>query len=583
MHSFFHILRGMTLLGFFFFGFLAHAEGPPWQNISELNPTGDGKVGIGITVGDASTDHQGPFFYFFDPVERSVTPVLKVDYRSLFPEPAKTPRERWGVAISEIKVSDQETLKFDYQECEQGEEGGPRCRKHYATYKGMKFSLNAAKACPEGCIVTKVEKVGDFLLFGFGQQGEYAWYGYGFQLYDIKSKALVLSSDPGTKGLLVSLIVPSGKSDEAWVASNLGLHRIKIGSKSVETFFFHEGFNSESGVAQFIATKTPERHDPFSQLARRLLVKDSKSYYAAVKALPPYSDSTFLSLEDTGRDDLLPVSFNTLVPFLLVATENKDPKIEWRVYSALCIFDDPRVVAAVVARYSQSDAGSARYVIQRCFDRYSRMKRIPVGGIASIKEGLLNQINVELKKIRELKKWTHGAPRPNQALIIQNVDSLKNFGDHSGFNALNSFFRESSFTESESYLFEELSSHYYQENALLPMNLEALSRSSSSSLSRACRYFNMRWDFMPRRFSSNCAMKIVKAVQRFREAQKRNAGAPSFPIAQEPLKSCVAAFQSQLKGEGIEAVFRDASIGLSPEEKKLIHEMRTVTLSEKDK
>lgn len=574
----------MIFIGSFFSGSLARAEGPAWQNISELNPIADGKLGISIILGDSTTERQGPFFYLFDPVKLSVAPMKDEVYRARFPEPPKTPRERWGEAISEIKTSEQEILKFDYQECKQEEEGGPRCRKHFATYKGTKFPLNAAKACPEGCIVTKAEKIGDFLLFGFGAQGEYSWNGYGFQLYDIKSKSLVLSSDTGaTSGLLVSLILPSAKSEEVWVASNLGLHSIKISSKSVETFFFHEGFNSVNGVAQFIATKTPERHDPFSQLARRLLVKDSKSYYAAVKALPPYSDSTFLSVEGTGNDVLLPVSLNPLVPFLLAATEIKDPKIEWRVYSALCIFDDPRVVTAVVARYSQSDTSSARYVIQRCFDRYSRMKRIRAGALVSIKEGLLGQINAELKKIRDLRTWTHGASRPNYALIIQNVDSLKNFGEHSGFEALNAFFRVSSFTESESSLFEKLSSQYIEENALMLMNLDALNRDSNSSFSSACRYFDMSSRFIPHRLSADYAVKIVKAVQRFREVQKRNGGTSSFPIAQEPLKACVAAFQSQLKGEGIEEEFRGASIGLSTDEKKLIEQMRALTLSEKNR
>ncbi|MBS1963587.1 MAG: hypothetical protein JST04_15335 [Bdellovibrionales bacterium] len=551
---------------------LVHAEGEPWQRFSGIRFSG-GKIGFVAEVGDAATDpSQGPFFYELDPVTSKTKVLKQEEYRKRFGEWTKpVTNHKYGENATLIVTEKNENLTIDYQECEQGEEGGPICKKQFITSGAVRLPIDSSRLCNIGCIVPKAEKYDDLLVLGLALEGEYGWYGYGFQIYSLKTKKLLLESDSKTAvGLLVSEIRMNPEKSALWIASNLGLHRIALRDKKVTDYFLSEGFDSASGEAQFLVGSTRGENDPFAVLARRLGVTQPKAFFTAVKALPPGSADLMRRL---GWEELLPPSFNSLVPFLLPALSAPEDRVAIRAFLSLCKFDDSRVVDAVVKRYlTKKGDGTSRYLIENCFNRYAKRSRITGASAAALKAGLLNQIDSELRLIRSEPQWGPGSPRPDYRLIIQNIKGLKGLGDDSGFKTVNTFFAESAFPDGERSLFDEIAAEFLSDDEIRPTIIEALKRIPPHSLTRACQYFDMRWRSRAGRYSAEYAVAIAKAVHRFRTA------VPSAPLSDGRIGTCVAAFKSQLKGDGVEAAFQSASSALSAEEKATANQIRAVEI-----
>jgi hypothetical protein len=157
-------------------------------------------------------------FFEFRAKSGEVHKLGRSEYKSLFPEfEAKklATLPEWGEPPQAVVTSDGDRFETVYTDCEPQDEGGPICKGQFIIHNGDKWQLDTGKQCPFGCSVLIANKWNDQFWIGLGALGELDWYGFGIQVYDLRTKKLIFADARAPIPVLLRLD-PSGET--MWLA-----------------------------------------------------------------------------------------------------------------------------------------------------------------------------------------------------------------------------------------------------------------------------------------------------------------------------------------------------------------------------
>src|SRR5207237_10087890 len=99
------------------------------------------------------------------------------------------------------------------------------------------------------------------------------------------------------------------------------------------------------------------------------------------------------------------------------------------------------------------------------------------------------------------------------------------------------------------------------ENGIAPAMVEGLEKIHGSFVSRGCQFFDMRWNFMPRRFDARYAKAVLIAIE--------GRGAEGSPRPGDE-DYCIEAFKSQVANSEVQqAFYKDVFPSLTDSQKAL--------------
>ncbi len=301
--------------------------------------------------------------------------------------------------------------------------------------------------------------------------------------------------------------------------------------------------------------------------------------YSTLRTIPPEAIDKFMNGMGgpyapinalIGREAFAPAEVNKLVPFFIEASRSSDKVARAMSFSALCATNDPRAIARFVELRSatQGYGGFESDFIPRCLDKYALFKLLPKDNANDLAQKLKADIQAALNT-------RFAAGQSMLQVVVQNAVSLNKMGDPSGMDLINEYFKRSDGNDDDASFYEYVGQYMTYENGISPAMVEGLQKFHTHHVSRGCMYFDMRWNFMPRRFDAAYAKAILTAVTHAMSEEwrsRRTTASPEF--WSHFTKTCTGAFKSQLDDPATKAVFMGKIYGtLSPSEKALADQM----------
>lgn len=198
------------------------AEGYPWGRFESLaiNKT---SAALELREMDFLQDQGKVVIYQIDLNNWKASLIDRKTYDANFAAAKKSSAKKldWSDSIPLIKLESGESLKIDYENCQDQEEQRPFCRKQILTLNKEKFPLSPP--C-DGCDILIARKWDQQLWLGLGSHGELEWYGKGFRVEDLKTKKRIFEySEEVMNGQLPSIMMTDPKEAQMWVATSNGV------------------------------------------------------------------------------------------------------------------------------------------------------------------------------------------------------------------------------------------------------------------------------------------------------------------------------------------------------------------------
>ncbi|HYK90378.1 MAG TPA: hypothetical protein VE398_16505 [Acidobacteriota bacterium] len=440
--------------------------------------------------------------------------------------------------------------------------------------------------------ISAVEQIGSQLWLGTRSDGEYGDYpaeGIVIQSLDGERKIGQISSRDGLTGDLVRAIRRSPIDSLIWVATNQGVNAIASNLKIEKSIYFYQDFDPATGNPTFLISPTPHETPMIVEFARQLNLRDYKAFHDAWRSIPAKAANKFIiGLQDSlyspenampGREAFAPSETSTLVPFFIEASRSPDNKTKALALGALCAMNDPRAVARFVELRSASQQGHGgfeSYFIPRCLDKYAvfgLLSKNDTGGLArklkADTEAALNTISTQ--------RMDAYPPLPLMETVVKNAVSMKKISDPSGMNLINAYFKASDGNNRDALLYGYVGQNMMYENDIWLAMVEGLQKFHTADIARGCAYFDMRWNFMPRRYDAAVAKAILTGVSHI-NSPRSCTGHITITVAPDSrislLDSCTGAFKSQLDDPATKKLFVEKYYGtLSALEKALADQM----------
>jgi len=546
----------------------AGREPEEWDALPQIESFAFTKTAIGLIAGNHS-------YFILNTKEGTFQAIPETEFKRQFLAPTQRAAEvvnNTGVG-SEIRLRTSGALTFSVTNayCSEGEN-----ITHRLSLNGKPLK-DFVRPCYS---VSAVEVVGDQLWLGTRADGEYGDYpaeGIIIQSLDGKKKIGQISAKNGLTGNLVRAIRLSPVDSLIWVATNQGINAVSQNLKVEKSIYFYQDFDPATGKPTVLTSPRPKKNPAVVEFARQLHLADYKSFYSTLRTIPPEAIDKFMNEMGglyapinalIGRESFAPAEVNKLVPFFIEASRSSDRVARAVSLSALCATNDPRGIARFVElRSAPQEHGSYEsYFVPRCLDKYALFKLLPKDNANELAQKLKADIQAAL----------NARSVSGQSMqVVQNAISLNKMGDSSGMDLINEYFKRSDGNDDDASFYEYVGQNMIYENGISPAMVEGLQKFHTNDVSRGCMYFDMRWEFMPRRFDAVYAKAILTAVTHAMSKEWRSKRTTASPVFWSHLmETCTAAFKSQLDDPATKAAFMGKIYGtLSPSEKALADQM----------
>ena len=413
--------------------------------------------------------------------------------------------------------------------------------------------------------VSSAEIVGANLWLGTRSDGEYGEYpGEGIVVQSLDDGQVVktLSTEQGlTEGLTGNLIRvirldPFGKT--VWVATNEGINEVDQNFRIVRTLFFEEKLDPETGRPKLGLSLTRPESRLLPTLFRDLHVSDAKSFYEATRSIPTALQEEFwneLDSRDVSSPEkaFVPEEMNALVPFFIEAARSSDFEARHYALSSLCAFHDQRVVDFLIEQSRL--AATAQWpddpaLVRFCLDKFTKLGLLSAEQKDQQTKLMFEQESDALGRIRARTTpgdWDRDGSRDEQ-IVVGSARGLKQLGDPRGMDLINDYFKVSDGNQRDASLFRCVGMNLDEGDAIAPAMIEGLRKFRGSDAFWGCFYFDMRKDYMRRRFDAAYAEALLVALE-----QRSSSDAP--PLGGRD--NCAEAFKAQLADPGVHRSFFD--------------------------
>jgi hypothetical protein len=554
----------------------AGREPEEWDALPQIESFVFGEANIGLV----SRDHN---HFVFDTKAGTFKEISESEFKRQFSGPVQPGAEvvnNTGIG-SEVRLRTSGPLTFTTTNayCSEGEN---------VTHQ-LSIDRKAVKDFVRRCYsVSAVEEIGDQLWLGTRADGEYGDYpaeGIIIQSRDGKKKIGQISTKNGLTGDLVRTIRLNPIDSLIWVATNQGINAVSKNLKIEKSIYFYQDFDPTTGRPTVMISPTVKKNPPIVELAKQLKLADYKSFYMTLKTIPQEAiDKLTNGLRGLyapqnvliGREAFAPVEVNKLVPFFIEASHSTDKTTRAVSFTALCATNDPRAIARFVELRAAPEGlgGFESYFVPRCLDKYALFKLLPKDNANDLAQKLKADTQTALNAISGQRTNTF-TPGQSMQVVVQNAISLKKMSDSSGMDLVNEYFKKSDGNDRDASFYEYVGQNMAYENDVWPAMVEGLQKFHTHDTVRGCQYFDMRWNFMPRRFDVAYAKAILTAVTHAMSKEWRAGHGGASPEFWSHLaETCTGAFKSQLGDPATKKAFMEKVYGtLSPSEKALADQM----------
>lgn len=390
--------------------------------------------------------------------------------------------------------------------------------------------------------ISAAEIVDNQLWLGTRHDGEYGDFpasGIVVQALETGERIAQLGTERGLTGNLIRAIRSDSFRKTIWVATERGIDEVDRGFRVLRSRYFYQDFDPATGVPAYRLVPAWRKSDPLVTLFKQLDLKDAKGFYDAAKQIPPAMRGEFEEKSHAGayhpanarstEESFAPREMNMLVPFFIEAARSSSDSARVVALSALCAFNDRRVMDYLVQQ-SKTTRLHDEWLVLPCIGKFAKLGLMADAQKSAHAETILRRQTEALKLTGEKPQHV------DFKLIVEAATSLKKAGDRRGMDVINEYFRNSDPASINTRLYEYVGQNLVYDDEIAPAMVEGLRKIRDSFASRGCQFFDMRWDFMPRRFDASYAEAIVIAID--------NRRAPHSAASGEDY--CVEALKSQL-------------------------------------
>lgn len=411
------------------------------------------------------------------------------------------------------------------------------------------------------------EVVGNQLWLGTRHDGEYGEYpadGIVVQALDTGARVAQVGTEQGLSGNLIRAIRVDPFANTIWVSTERGINEVDREIRVLRSQFFYQDFDPSTGVPTFSLVPKWRKSNPLVSLFKRLGLKDAKAFYDAAKQIPPALRNEFEEKTHQGayhpanartvEKSFAPREMNMLVPFLIEAARSVDDKARVVAISTMCTLNDPRAVEYLIEQ-SKSPRIHDDWLIPPCIGKFAKFGLMPEAQKSAYVETMLKRQTAELALAADRSQ------RANAPLIVEAAKSLKKAGDLRGMESINEFFRNADARSINTGLYEYVGQNLVYDDEITPAMIEGLKKIRGGFSSRGCQFFDMRWNFMPRRFDARYAEAIVIAI----------ANRPASDVVTTGDDYCIEALKSQLANPDVRGKFlKDVYPNLTPPQRAVV-------------
>jgi len=554
----------------------AGREPEAWDALPQIETFAFGKTSIGLVA-------RGKTYFLLDSKAGTFKEISEQEFKRQFSAPTSPAAEvvnNTGVGSDvRLRTSGTRTFSTTNAYCSEGEN-----MTHQLSLNG-KSVKDFVRPCYS---VSAVEEIGGQLWLGTRADGEYGDYpaeGIIVQSSDGKKKIGQISTKNGLTGDLVRTIRLSPVDSLIWVATNQGINAISKNLKIEKSIYFYQDFDPATGKPTVFTSPQPKKNPPIVDFAKQLHLADYKPFYSTLRTIPPETIDNFMNgmrglytPENAliGREAFAPAEVNKLVPYFIEASHSNDEMTKAVSFTALCATNDPRAIARFVELRSatQGYGGFESYFIPKCLDKYALFKLLPKDNTNDLAQKLKADVQTALNTI-SAERTNNFAPGQPMQVVVQNAISLNKMNDSSGMDLINEYFKKSDGSDRDASFYEHVGQYMTYENGVTPAMVEGLQKFHTQGVSRGCMYFDMRWNFMPKRFDASYAHAMLTAVSHAMSKEWRAGHGGASPEFWSHLaETCTGAFKSQLGDPTVKAAFMGKIYGtLSSSDKALADQM----------
>lgn len=259
------------------------AEGPPWQNISNIRFSNVGMAFI-LKKGNATTD-KGTTVYYEKKDSPFLTEITEKQFLKYYPVTKINPSPKKAKKYThEEIINPEESIRATYDNCHNEGEGGDHCFGINIVTDNFKFTVQNNELCKKrGCVVYSANIIDQNIWLGFGVLGEYEWYGYGVQAYDTKTYALKYSTEKDER-YLASEFVKNPINEKIIIATNVGIQEIDLKNNNAHiTNTISLDFDPESGKIRNMMNVDAPSENILAIIGKDLGYENDRSFYDAIK------------------------------------------------------------------------------------------------------------------------------------------------------------------------------------------------------------------------------------------------------------------------------------------------------------
>lgn len=391
--------------------------------------------------------------------------------------------------------------------------------------------------------ISAAEIVDNQLWLGTRYDGEYGDFpanGIVVQALETGGRIAQLGTEQGLTGDLIRAIRSDPFRRTIWVTTERGINEVDRGFRVLRSRFFYQDFDPATGVPAYRLVPEWRKSNPLVTLFKQLGLKDAKAFYDAAKQIPPAMRDEFEEKSHAGayypanarspEESFAPREMNVLVPFFIEAARSPTDSARAVALSTMCAFNDRRVMDYLVEQ-SKTPRLHDDWLIPPCIGKFAKFGLMADAQKSAHMETMLRRQTEALKLARE------SSQRTDYRLIVEAAKSLKKAGDRRGMDLINEFFRNSDSGSINVGLYEYVGQNLVYDDEIAPAMIEGLKKIRGGFASRGCQFFDMRWNFMPRRFDASYAEAIVIAIDN-RRAPHSAASGDDYCV--EALKSQIA-------------------------------------------
>jgi hypothetical protein len=472
---------------------LCHAgrEPEPWDTLPQVETIRFSNDAVGFVT----ADHR---YFIINRQSKLFRNLNQSTFFGFFPEAGEgTPSEilnDTGIgSLVLLRASNGTEYKTKNAYCSEGED------EHHGLFHKGKSVTDNIEPCHS---ISALEIVGDQLLLGTRLDGEYGDYpAEGIVIQSLKSAKRVrkLDASAGLTGNLIRVIRKDPHNKTIWIATEQGLNTIDQNFRIIDSQYFHEDFDIQTGKSTVFLISSPRQSNPLAVIQRQLAVDKPKEFYDAVKEIPDdklkkfsfynfhsgiYSEINSHSVERSFIFN----EMNILIPFFIQSSQSPDNSARQSALGMLCMFNDERVIGFFMdlERNASSDS-TGQWAARDCLDKYGKLGLLKENESSQRIAILLNRERIALATIKSARPDDLG-PYDAGRTVIHSARSLKKMGNMDGMQLINEYFLASDGSRRDGGLYDTVVQHLYYDDEILPAVLAGLKRLRTDDFYRGCGY-----------------------------------------------------------------------------------------------